>query len=454
MSRRKRKSNPSYEEDEIRQVKITVAESDPDENPIVISFPGGLPESIINKDHEHVVVSQVPKFSWQKLDDRSRFGRRVVGYDKHIVYSGSAEGLGFDDRKTKVCVGVYNKKLGTLTLHEAATRGTVFAMGQTVPAYNQLNGHIETKKGIRASQPNVFEDFGSSKKKKVLKSNAANRVEIDNVVGAGSSSAMVHHIMEGHSMSESNRQAIEGSRQSGTDRKSATQTALEEARKQLLPAYDEDAVRPELVYDARQIAGEKAWNRVYRKVEACLHKDDPIEEVIDSIPESRWNSFAKQFIRNTKPRSDNVTFRITCSLLANWMVEFYKNNGSRKVIEGVDETKSTYFGIPSEVAGRCIDLFTTPLGEGTKKKKNFVMSKQNKEKALIHILLLQMLASGPSMKLSPINPIADALKVPVKDCTQILKYAGCTVTKKGDSYSANLTTPVNFPVMSRGRPAR
>ena len=83
---------------------------------------------------------------------------------------------------------MYDKKRGVVTIHEAASKGTVFALRQSVPSYNANGGgHAETKPGDTSAldRSQVFEDFGSSKKRKVLKSQAANQVDIDNVVGAG-----------------------------------------------------------------------------------------------------------------------------------------------------------------------------------------------------------------------------------------------------------------------------
>ena len=154
-----------------QKVVIEVAKSKKQSNPIVVSFPGGLPESVGN----HSV--KPPQFVWQKSNENTKTGRRVVGYDRHCLYSASAPGLLYDDRRTKLCVGVYDKKRGSVVLYEGATNGTVFSLQQSVPAYIEKNcGHLETDPSSSALRPNIFEDFGSQKKKKVLKSQAANRV--------------------------------------------------------------------------------------------------------------------------------------------------------------------------------------------------------------------------------------------------------------------------------------
>merc|ERR1712070_770482 len=125
--------------------------------------------------------------------------------------------------------------------------------------------------------------MGSQKKQKALKSQAANRVDINHVIGAGEKSAVVHQILKGVGMSESNKLAIEEIKNSNNnqndadaeqerkEKKSANEIAVEKARKTILPEYDEEAAQPSKVYSAKKIAGDRAWSRIHRKVTACLH---------------------------------------------------------------------------------------------------------------------------------------------------------------------------------------
>jgi len=419
---------------------INVAEKS--SNPIIVSFPGGLPESIDNGNIEPA------RFLWQKSDENTKRGRRVVGYDRHCLYSATTRGLLFDDRRTKICVGIYDKKCGSIVLHEGATNGTIFPLQQSVPTYIERNGNVDIDPSNNVDRPNIFEDFGSQKKRRVLKSQAANRVDVDHVIGAGSDSAIVNQIISGKSMSKSNKQAIEDSKQVDTESKTANDLALEQARRQLIPEYDISAKDPIGIYNARSIAGEKAWDRIHRKVTACLHQDNPIDEVVRSVFEKDWYEFVLQLIKEVSPDAKNSAFRITCAIIVNWMVKFYLMYKSKRAIPAVEELKGTHFGIPIDIVTRCLDLFATELmpkiDSGRKKNLCYVMTKQNKDKMVIHILLLFMIASGASMKIMDIGSIAEALKVPLGDCRALLKYAGCSITRKGNNLSATLNAPLTF----------
>ena len=417
-------------------------------NPIVVSFPGGLPESVQNRS------VKPPRFVWQKSDANSKRGRRVVGYDRHCLYAASARGMLLDDRRTKLCVGVYDKKRGTVVLHESATNGTVFALQQSVPTYIERNGQVGTDTLSTADRPNIFEDFGSLKKRRVLKSQAANRVDVNHVVGAGHDSAVVNQIMHGEGMSKSNREVIENTKQTNTEKKSANELALNEARKQLLPEFDTGATEPSRVYDARGIAGENSWNRIHRKVTACLHQEDPIDAVVQSIFEKDWFEFVLKLVMEVNPDAKNSSFRISCAILVNWMVKFYNMHKGKRRIASIEEEKGHHFGIPIEEVARCLKLFATELPpradvEEEEKKPSYVMSKQNKDKMVVHILLLFMIASGASMKIVDIGSIAKTLQVPVNDCSGFLKYAGCSISRKGINLSATLKTPLTFPRAGR-----
>jgi hypothetical protein len=447
--KKKRKADSSLSPKKNRSVKIQVESSAPTENPIVVSFPGGLPEGLHSNAPSSVAL---PEFQWEKLKKKSSAGRKVVGKDKHCTYTSSAAGLGFDDRRTKLCVGVYDKKTGIVVIREAASRGTVFSLQQSIPSYVEKNGPIQFSAGqnLLSYSNQVFEDFGSAKKRKVLKSQAANRVEIDNVVGAGEGSAVMNQVIQGEAMSESNRKAVADSKADGESTVSgygsnrAIDAAHEAARRKFLPTYDENAIKPNKVYNPRDIAGDDAWTKVYNKVHACMHDNDPTESIIGSLLESDWHPSVLKLVKAINAESDDCKDRYTCAILANHVIRFYSMSHKRKSIPAVNLTKAKYFGLPVEVAAQWIKLFTTSVS-GTDGNIGHVMSKQDKDKSVVHALLLFMMAHGVAMKIPSLKSIAEDLKVPVNDCAQMLRLAGCQVTKKGTSMSAVLKTPLTFP---------
>ena len=77
------------------------------------------------------------------------------------------------------------------------------------------------------------------------------------------------------------------------------------------------------------------------------------------------------------------------------------------------------------------------------------MSKANKDKCLVHVLILYMMAHGESIKIGDLKQSSKDLKVPINDCGQMLRLAGCTITKKGAAMAAALKTPLEFPSIKK-----
>ena len=172
-------------------------------------------------------------------------------------------------------------------------------------------------------------------------------------------------------------------------------------------------------------------------------------EIVASILEKDWYPSVLKVVNAVPPDGGEAKDRYTCAILVNWLIKFYNNNQRRRSIEPPNETKSTYYGIPIEVGSRWISLFTTAV-PGKDGKNSYAMSKQNRDKCVVHILLLYMMAEGPKMKISNLKPVAEDIKVTVADCGQMLRLAGCHVVKKGTQMVATLKTPLTFPPPRRG----
>lgn len=190
---------PSNKSNHKTEVKITVKKADPSVDPVVVSFPGGVPTT--TKDHKTKFVLRRDREGVQHR------GLRVLGKDSACNFQGSNAGRGYDGRRTKLCVGVYNKKKGTVTVYQAAEKGHVFALDQSIQNYTKSDAVGQTNLTSYQRRKMLFEDFGSSKKRRVLKSQEANMVKADAVVGAGN--IMTHAFKGQTNMSQSNRKAIE-----------------------------------------------------------------------------------------------------------------------------------------------------------------------------------------------------------------------------------------------------
>lgn len=403
----------------IMVVTIKVKEPDPSVDPIVVSFPGGIPEGL-----QEGSDADPPKFLWRKISETSTRGRSLVGKDSTCLYQGKSDES--NKRLTKLCVGVYHKKTGKLVVYPAAEQGTVFCLSQSIPSYVESISDIKLTAVQRRKA--LFEDFGSQKKRKVMKSQEANIVNVHSVIGAGS--LMMTALKHG-SMSESNRTAMEVTK-SG-EKFDAIESSYVEARNTLLPPFNQNAKDPHMVYQAQDISGDDAWGRLSRVADACMHKG----KVIDAVTErGEWHEIVKTLLNGIPLDSPNAKYQIKTCMLLNALLSFHLNR--RNFMRGSAEQVAKDLRISPEICDRFLDLFTSPLEAG-----GFGTSKHEKAKCLMFILILYVVAQGRSMKVGTIKPIAETCKVEVGQAVTSLREAGFTV--QSDGMGAALKVPLTFP---------
>ena len=202
--------------------------------------------------------------------------------------------------RSRLCVGIYDKQTHTLTLHPTAGSGSVWALQQSVPAYssNIVAKSTEQTTSTAAAEHKraLFDDFGSSKKQRALRSQEANRVHLEQVVGnKGMASVFLttdgggEQQLDGNIMSESNRKAIEEQRHLDQQQQLSTnnnnpsnmvanttiEAATQEWRRGFLPKYNSTTHDPYRIYDPKDMVSgsEDAWSHICRVVDACCQQD-------------------------------------------------------------------------------------------------------------------------------------------------------------------------------------
>ena len=196
-------------------IRVEVAPNDPERDPVVVSFPRGIPVSIAGIGGGGGGGGpSPPRFERSKPRSSSSRGTRIQGEDEHCSYVASASGRGHDGRLTKAYVCVFDRRGGTLRLVPSAERGTIFALEQRAREYNPKGGgggasQVGTAAGpISASDQMqmLVDSFGSRKKQKVMNSRASNKVDVTNVVGSGG--VMMRSVAEQEGISRDNMRGI------------------------------------------------------------------------------------------------------------------------------------------------------------------------------------------------------------------------------------------------------
>ncbi len=168
------------------ELKVDVKDPDSSKNPVVVSFPAGLPLSITNDSNNNdEQLGSPPVFTWTKMRQASSRGRILHGSDDKCTYSAMNFGRGSDGRLTTFYVAIYHKPTNTVKFIPSSENGNVFSMHQKVTEYHDSKSLDFRNLSMNERRKLVFESFGSNKKKKVLRSQSANVVEMNSVVGAG-----------------------------------------------------------------------------------------------------------------------------------------------------------------------------------------------------------------------------------------------------------------------------
>ena len=284
-------------------IRVKVVESNPSHDPIVCSFPGGVPTNPLTFQWYQKKNSK--KSSHNKLDTASSVEYVLKGHDEACQYYGSCTSSSSvtsesSSHNTKLCVGIYDKQTNVVTFYPTAGNGAVISLQQFVPSYhhskeqNRESNGVSTKNNNNSSSSSnsnalLYADFGSAKKRRVLQSQEANRVTVDAVVGDAtqahndSTTTTTKNTAFDHpAMSESNRSAIQHQQQinmalaatsststlqqqqSQTTTTSSIHLAAELAtshwRQTFLPPYDSLATCASQIYSVNAIAGPTVWN--------------------------------------------------------------------------------------------------------------------------------------------------------------------------------------------------
>jgi A49-like RNA polymerase I associated factor len=163
------------------------------------------------------------------------------------------------------------------------------ALQQSVPRYTPPErGQVEDRAGLEtaaAQRQALYQDFGSAKKRRVLKSQEANRVDVSTVVGSvGGGTSSGPEAWSATALSASNRQAVDQWQEQqariaqasndGTSAAAASNNAKQQAlvattdewRRSFLPSFVSTAVTAREIYPPEQMAGSALWALVSGKL--------------------------------------------------------------------------------------------------------------------------------------------------------------------------------------------
>eukprot|EP00548_Thalassiothrix_antarctica_P006916 CAMPEP_0194147140 /NCGR_PEP_ID=MMETSP0152-20130528/22542_1 /TAXON_ID=1049557 /ORGANISM="Thalassiothrix antarctica, Strain L6-D1" /LENGTH=534 /DNA_ID=CAMNT_0038847833 /DNA_START=24 /DNA_END=1628 /DNA_ORIENTATION=- len=492
-------------EEKIR-IKVLTKEGNSSNNPIVVSFPGGMPTSLLSppslSSNNNVSFSKdgkLPEFIIRRFPSTNGISKKrkksrkdtvvtveddrchIIGRDDTCTYEGTLSDLKKKKKNPiqRLCVGIYNKQTGVLEVSLAAGDGNVCALQQFIPEYEEGQNTDLLQSNSERYQA-LFKEFGSAKRRKALNSQQANRIRVDADSSAinKSNNILSSAFTNQAGMSESNKQALKNLKKSEEERVDGVAQAYMEARKMLLPSWNEDAEKPSLVYDIREMVGAINWDRLSHQTKLMLRNVPDKEKWYDTLTKPslrfKWHNCIQSHILEKIPSAANAEDLITMAQALNHMITFWHRVGlSSRPLRGDTKSFAKELKIPMDMAAHCLKTFLTHLG-GTGWSTRYALGNQDRDRLLVHILLLYLMTHVDEqkgskkkkeiMKADTMAPIMQQLsksslstdsrtnnKIDIPNLTyNLLREAGCTVEKKRNADEegdiiVQLKVPLVFP---------
>ncbi len=229
--------------------------------------------------------------------------------------------------------------------------------------------------------------------------------------------------------------------------------AYEEARLKLLPSFDKSATDPYNVYDVQELAGQEVWSQVSRILDACLNQDSSQTAYKSLTSRHTWAESCKVLLKSvigSAKKSGMAKSQVKATLVLNYLITFH-NKCFKNSLPA--ENVSKFVGIPRIICEKFVELFAIQSFE--RDRPVYKITKQLKDKRIVYILILYILAHGKAMKVSTINTLCQDVKLETTDAARLLIQAGfkCSRDKAGD-IASSLTVPLTFPKPKRMKKTR
>ena len=222
----------------------------------------------------------------------------------------------------------------------------------------------------------------------------------------------------------------------------ATDAALAEARKHLLPPFDLSANDKAKCYNLKTLVGEKERAAMRRQL-SSLKSAGPEWQTPLSAEGSKWPALSLEATRNSDPdvAVDGLLLKHLVSMYLK-PNKFFRRSALR------DESKA--LGMPAEVLQGLLDKFGAKQEGDSEAATVWRVTKSLMDKLALHLLILALKLS--QYKLSTVSLSKD-LQMPPASIANLLRQVGCKVVaeKTNGGHIATLEAPLVFPGRRRKR---
>ncbi|CAM9644709.1 unnamed protein product, partial [Sphacelaria rigidula] len=249
--------------------------------------------------------------------------------------------------ETRFLVGVEDEASGEVTLHEA---GHAYALRQSVAGReDDVESNAMDGTDWKEQRDALVNQFGSKKKKAVIRARDANVIEASKVVGGGALSRVLKQALK--------EEGTEGRSPQAAGPADGAAGALMEARRRFLPPMRLDASTPEGVYSAEDITGRQEMEAMGRQIDREAEGlEGGLQQWVKEFAEQSRDA-CPRFVANRIVLLPDVTeakqrYRMLQLLYLRHMIVFHH---SGNLLKGTAGQLSTKLDVPEVVLRRLLE---------------------------------------------------------------------------------------------------
>eukprot|EP01006_Ploeotia_vitrea_P042079 TRINITY_DN66604_c2_g2_i1.p1 TRINITY_DN66604_c2_g2~~TRINITY_DN66604_c2_g2_i1.p1 ORF type:complete len:447 (+),score=230.18 TRINITY_DN66604_c2_g2_i1:63-1403(+) len=431
------------------QVKVTPSSSSSD-GPQLVSFPRGAVLPVINhagedgeKDAEFRLYANVAK-------------RRRLMHCSMTAGGGDADEDDEDDddgqgsmqyfsmmhanasrQPNTYGVGVFDAKSGTVTVAPVPLLYPMQQLDAAVTVDEEDDGEGEKEAdedrsaAYRAKQKMLVEQFGSKKRKRMLRSREANMINLDGQQNVGDVQQQLQNTMR-------NKQKLLAASSSSSSNSSSSSSSTPSAEAggidhgALLPAFNAETKVVSEIYDWNSIIPEAVAEQLEFRTLLKASKKTALAEKLAS---DRYPKFVLQMLPELQQTSRKEEVRAAKTLMfLNFLLRFHHVNMRSKNRNG---ELADRIGAPQPVADHLLRTFTERQG------RNMVCTEQMQHKVLCHVCVLAQLCSRYHLLSESLKSLASDLKLSTDKVWTYMRQIGCV--RGADKQTTVLKAPLKLP---------
>lgn len=377
------------------------------DGPVIVSFAGGCPPK----------ETKSARFKLFGHSDKRKAHQRILeGETDAMRYSSRNFGAGAGKKThSNFAVGVVKKSViegdpAHVTVKLLPVRTAAFAMTHSVKANESKQSVVSDNSSVdyATKRQLLVDEFGSKKRQRIVRSNQANRVNLDE----GSADRLL--------------QTTVGS----TNKVDTLEFAL---TRTWVPPHDATASDPVEVYNLETMVGAEAWAALADSGKAMIK----LAKKPAALEKANLDAVVKHCC-GLLPTLEKAQQKRTARAVAylEQLLIFWKLPRKSKA-SGLGESEK----ISEEVAGHLLDTFTIKQKKG-QKIINDSYNSASEHKVMCWLAVSVLLASRCNVNKAGLTSLASDLKVTVSKLNMYFKEVGCASASKT---KAALTVPLKLP---------